>query len=462
MESNKFEGKKVIIIGGGSAGTTAAFEIRKQNKEIAITIIEQTKYTEYSPCALPYVIGREIYVPEKIFIYKAEDYTHNDINLMTRTLVQGIDPKEKIVKVLEQDTIVELKYDYLIIATGAVSNIPRIHGIESVRFQTLKTIDDAREIMADRGRRVLILGGGVIGIELAGILSKDRQVTIIDSSNILNAILDKDMSDRVKQNLEAGGVTIRENTVIEKLEEGKAIIGSDILRFDTLIIATGMKPNIELAKDAGLKTAKGIVVDKELRTSDKNIYACGDIAESFSGLHGKSIISMLGSTAVKHAKIVAANILGEEKKALSVFTPTIFKTKELVIGATGISESQAEKHGIKTVSATFTGLTKAEYYPFGKQIIVKIISDHDGNLLGAQILGQEEVAGRINTITMALQKRATVEDLCNLETVYNPAIAPVFDPIVVAADACRKKLNYLSKNSKKEQNFFLGFKKKVK
>ncbi|MGV8168470.1 MAG: NAD(P)/FAD-dependent oxidoreductase [Candidatus Nanoarchaeia archaeon] len=462
MENKSFEGKKAIIIGGGSAGTTAAFELRKLNKEIAITIIEQTRYTEYSPCALPYVIGREIYVPEKIFIYKPEDYSNNNINLMTRTLVQSIDTKEKLVKILEEDRIVELKYDFLIIATGAVNNAPRIQGLESLKFLSLKTIDDAREIMADRGRRIIIIGGGLIGVEVAGTLSRDRQVTIIESTTILNTMLDKEMSERVKQYLEGAGITIREGTTVDRVEEGKLFIGSDILRFDTLIITAGMKPNTEMAKEAGLKTAKGIIVDKNLKTSDKNIYACGDVIEYASGIHGKNIISMLGSTAVKQAKIIAANILGDEKHYSPVFSPTISKTKDIVIGSTGITEAQAEKHGIKTVSAIINASTKAEYYPFGKQITVKLISDYEGNILGAQILGQEEVAGRINTITMALQKRATVEDLCNLETVYNPAIAPVFDPIVIAAEACRKKLKYLAKTKKPEKKFFLGFKKKMK
>jgi NADH oxidase (H2O2-forming) len=379
---------------------------------------------------------------------------------MIKTLVEGINQKEKIVKILEEDRVIELKYDYLIIATGAITNTPKISGLESVRFSTLKTIDDAREIMADRGRRVVIIGGGVIGIELAGTLSKDRQVTIIDSLTILNTLLDKDMSERVKQHLENAGVTIREGTTVDRVEEGKLIIGTDVLRFDTLIITTGLKPNIEIAKNAGLKTAKGIIVDKNLRTSDKNIYACGDVAESPSGIHGKNIISMLGSTAVKQAKIIAANILGEERNYLPVFTPTISKTKELIIGSTGITEAQADRHGIKTVVATVNAATKAEYYPFGKQIVLKLICDYEGNILGAQVLGQEEIAGRVNTITMALQKRATVDDLCNLETVYNPAIAPVFDPIVIAAEICRKKINYLKKNKNPEKKFFLGFKKK--
>jgi NADH oxidase (H2O2-forming) len=461
MSDANFKGKIVIIIGGGSAGTSAAFEIRKLNKEIGITIIEQSKYTEYSPCALPYVIGREIYAPEKIFIYKIEDYTNNDINIMLRTIVQGIDAKEKIVKILEEDRIVELKYDFLVFATGSILNIPKIHGLDSAKYLPLKTIDDAREIMSDRGRRVLIIGGGLIGVEIAGILSRDRQVTIVESSTLLNQILDEDMALKVKHYLESSGITVKENTNIEKIEEGKAFVDSDILRFDTLIVSAGMKPNIDLAKEAGIKTAKGIITDKNLKTSDKNIYACGDAVESVSGINGKNIISMLGSTAVKQAKIIAYNILGEDKKSMPVFIPTILKTKELIIGATGITEAQAEKYGIKTVNAIFTGNTKAEYYPFGKQIIVKLISDMEGNLLGSQIISQEEVAGRINTITMALQKRATIEDLCNLETVYNPAIAPVFDPIVVAAEICRKKLKYVTKNKTKEKKLFsLGFKKR--
>jgi len=280
------ENKRVIIIGGGSAGTTAAFELRKLNKEIGITIIEQSKYTEYSPCALPYVIGREIYAPEKIFIYKHEDYSNNDINIMLKTMVQGVDPKEKIVKILEEDRIVELTYDYLVLATGSIPNLPKIQGLESSKYLMLKTIDDARDIMSDRGRRVLIIGAGVIGVEVAGILSRDRQVILIDSSTLLNPLLDEDVSSKVKGYMESLGITIKENATIDKIEEGKAFVGSDILRFDTLIISAGMKPNVSIAKDAGLKISRGIIVDKNLRTSDKSIYACGDVVESVSGING--------------------------------------------------------------------------------------------------------------------------------------------------------------------------------
>jgi NADH oxidase (H2O2-forming) len=456
MEDTDFSKKRVIIIGGGPAGTAVAFELRKLNKEVKITIVEQSRYTAYSPCALPYVVGREIYAPEKIFIYRKEDYMDNGINLMNRVVAQKIDINSKTISILEEDRVVELNYDYLVIATGSVNNVPPIPGIENARYTVLKTVDDARELMEDRGRKAIIIGAGTTGVELAGALSKTKQVTLIDKSTLLNAIFDSDMSERVKQSIEAMGIVIKENTIIDKIEEEKIFIENEILRFDTLIIAAGMNANIELAKQAGLKTEKAIFVDEHMRTSEQDVYACGDAVESTDGILGDETHSMRESTAIAQAKIVAANIIASnnhehKRKFKPVFSPVISKTRDVVIGATGITETKAEKHGIKTISAIVLGTSKAEYFPFGKPFTLKLISDNEGKVLGLQIFGQEEIAGKINTITMALQKGATVDDICNLEMAYNPSVSPQMDPLTIAAELLRKKLALLPEKTEKEK-----------
>jgi NADH oxidase (H2O2-forming) len=458
MEETNFSKKRVIIIGGGPAGTAAAFEIRKLDKEIKITIIEQSRYTAYSPCALPYVVGREIYAPEKIFVYRKEDYNDNGINLMNKVIAQKIDPKAKTISILEEDRIVELSYDYLIIATGSINNIPPIPGIENARYAVLKTVDDARELMEDRGRKAIIIGAGITGVELAGVLSKTKQVTLIDKSTILGAMLDKDMSERIKQSIEAMGIIVKEDTIIDKIEEEKIFIDNEILRFDTLIITAGMNPNVELAMQAGIKTDKAIIVDEHMQTSELDVYACGGAAESIDGIYGKTI-NMRESAAIAQAKVAAANIIAAnsshgvewKRKFENVFMPIILKTRDVVIGATGTTESRAEKHGIKTISAIVTGTSKSEYFPFGKQFTLKLISGSDGKILGFQIFGQEEIAGRINTITMALEKGAMVDDICSLELVYNPSVSPPVDPLIVAAELLRKKIDLLPNNLHNEK-----------
>ncbi len=449
MEDTDLTNKKIVIIGGGPAGTAVAFELRKLSKEIKITIIEQSKYTAYSPCALPYVVGREIYAPEKIFVYNKEDYIDNKINLMNRVIAQKVDVKSKSITILEEDRLVDLTYDYLIIATGSVNNIPKIPGIENTRYTIMKTIDDARELMEDRGRKAIIIGAGITGVELAGVLSKTKQVTLIDKSNILNTILDKDMSERLKLSIEAMGIIVKEDTIIDKIEEEKIFIDDEILRFDTLVIAAGMNANTELAKQMGLIIDKAIVVNKFMQTSEPNIYACGDAVELNNNIFSSKTLSMQESTAVAQAKVVATNILRQEKAFNFVFCPTILKTRDIIVGATGVTETYAEKHGIKTVSSIVTGVSKSEYFPFGKPFTLKLVFDNERKILGMQIFGQEEIAGRINTITMALQKGANVDDICSLEMVYNPAISPQIDPLIIAAELCRKKFVLLPKKEEK-------------
>lgn len=438
---------KIVIIGGGSAGTTCAYHLRKKNKDVNITIIEQSNNVQYSPCAMPYVLSGEIKDFDNIYLFNKKDYEENNIKLLLNSKVKKIDKKNKKI-ILNDKTI---NYDKLIIATGSSAFIPPIKGIDKVNYYTLKTIDHAKNISKKikKNDKSVIVGGGMIGIELAYSLDKkNEKVTIIESKeNILSNMFDNDMSEQLKKCLENTKIKIIEKSNIKEITKNQIILDKEKIEFDKLFLCTGVRPNIELAKSCGIKVNNGIIVNDYLKTSDKNIYACGDCVECVEFNTNKKILSMLGSTAVRQANIIANNVLKRKEKFLPVLNNTISKIDDWFIGATGLTESRAKKLGIKTISTRYTGNVKSEYYSEKEKIIIKMVCNHKKEIIGCQIIGNEEVVGRLNLMTLVILKKIKLNELIKLETCYNPASAPIIDPITQTAQICLKKLK-MKKNEK--------------
>lgn len=436
---------KVVIIGGGSAGTTCAFQLRKLDKEAEITILEKTENTEYSPCALPYVISGEIKDFKDIFIFTKDDYEKNNINLCLNSTVQEIDKETKKITYSKDNKKEQIQYDKLVLATGSSSFIPPIEGLDNTDYYSFKTIEDAQKISNDIKEQStsVVVGAGMIGVELAHSLAeRGENVKLIEiKENILPGILDPKISKKLKEHLEQ--IEVYEGRKIEKISGNELYVGEEKITFDKLFLCTGIRPNIELAKEIGLETDKGIVVNEFMQTSDKNIYACGDCAESTEFNSGQKMISALGTTATRQAKVIAKNLLGENEKFPFVLNNTVTKLGNLYVGAVGLSQERAKELDIKTISAEYTGNVKAEYYPSESKIRVKIICDSNGKILGGQIVGDEEVVGRLNLLSLAISKQMHVQELADMETCYNPASSPVFDPLNITAQICLKKLNLM-------------------
>ncbi len=432
---------KVVIIGGGSAGTTCAFELRKLSKDAEITIVEKSSNLEYSPCALPYVLSGEIADFDEIFIFRKEDYQKNNINILLNSEAEGVDRKRKEL-ILRNGK--KLLYDKLVIATGSDVFIPSIKGISGVDFFSLKTIEDAKKIdkKADKNKSSAIIGAGMIGVELAySLSSKGNEAVLLESKeNILSAILDYDMSEQLKEYLEQKGIRVIENARIVEVKKKHIVLEKERIAFDNLFLCTGMKPNIKLAKECGLKIDKGVIVDEYLQTSDKNIYACGDCVESEEIATGKTVFSMLGSTAVRQAKAIAKNMAGKNEEVSPALNNTITKIGSLYVGAVGITKKRAVENGINVVSSKYESNVRAEYYSVKERIAVKLVCENDGTIIGSQMIGNAEVVGRLNLLALAVQKKLKINELAKLKTCYNPASASIFDPITVAAEICQKKL----------------------
>ena len=427
---------KVVIIGGGSAGTSCAVELRKRSKEATITIFEGTEYREYSPCALPYVLAGEIPSFDDIFIFTDEDYERHAIVLKKNARVESIDTETKTVRTATE----ECPYDVLIIATGSEPTIP--FEIEGDYF-TLRTLADAKRLEQrfKEKNTLVVVGGGLIGIETAqAALERGMSVQVIEADDrIMRSLLDHDMERRLRRDLD---IPVRTSTRILHARQSILQLKDDTIRYDAIVIATGLTPTIRLAQDAGLNVRRGIVIDDDHKTSDPSIYAVGDCCEPPRRFEEPQP-AMLGTLAFQAAPTIARSILNEPREPRRVLGAAISRIGKTIVASSGLTHERAQHLGIDAYGAIIDASTRSGYYPGDYPISVKLVARRDGVIIGGQIIGREDIAGRINLITLAITHEHTLTNLERLETVYNPASAPIHEPITVAAQTLIRKLEAL-------------------
>ncbi|WP_209475513.1 NAD(P)/FAD-dependent oxidoreductase [Thermococcus stetteri] len=436
---------KIVVIGSGTAGSNFALFMRKLDRKAEITVIGKEPTMQYSPCALPHVISGTIEKPEDVIVFPTEFYARQKIEMMLGTEAKAIDRERKVV-ITDKG---EVPYDKLVLATGSKAFVPPIKGVENEGVFTLKSIDDVRRIKAyiaeRKPKKVVVIGAGLIGLEGAEAFAKlGMEVLVVElMDRLMPTMLDKDTAKLVQAEMEKHGISFRFGVGVSEIigSPVEAVkIGDEEVPADMVLVATGVRANTELARQAGLEVNRGIVVNEHLQTSDPDIYAIGDCAEVIDAVTGKRTLSQLGTSAVRMAKVAAEHIAGKDVSFRPVFNTAITELFDLEIGTFGITEERAKREGIEVVVGKFRGLTKPEYYPGGKPITVKLIfRKSDRRLVGAQVVGGERVWARIMTLSALAQKGATVEDVAYLETAYAPPISPTIDPITVAAEMAQRK-----------------------
>lgn len=437
---------RIIIIGGGVAGSEVAWQLRRLNKEVEIIILEKSEFLQYSPCALPYVIGDKIKKIDEIFLFDRSFYNDNKIILNSKARVKKINKAKKEV-FFEKDKKTEtLKYDYLVIATGATIKQPDIPGLKDCDYSTLKTITDAEKIKGSikPNEKAVILGAGYIGVELAEALHLNNlEVFLLEAQgHLLPSTFDHELALQIQSFMEKSGINIITNAQIKNIASQKIDLNNKIIEYDHLFACCGFQPNINLALATDLKCGKGIIIDSQGRTSDENIYACGDCVESVNLIDNHAILNQLATTAVFQARVVAENILGNQRENRKVINASISRFYKIIFGSCGVTEKYCQLNNVKTVSVVYTGKSRAEYYPGSQDIFVKIITQLNGRIIGCQIAGFEEIAGRLNMISLAIGKGITLKEFIETETCYNPSVTPVFDPLITAAEVCLKKVDF--------------------
>ena len=441
--SNK---KKIIIIGANAAGSGAASAARKIDREAEITLLEKEKYSAYSRCGLPFALSGEISGFEKLVIFPSEWYRMMRINLLTETTVTAVDPKEKSVHVKAKDGKEDvLRYDSLILATGAKSFVPPIKGYEKEGVFSLRTIDDGTQLRerVKEAKSAVVVGAGFIGIETAHAFVENKvKTTIVEMLPwVCPTTFDKDMADLIQKKIEEHGVRIIVGKAVEEILGGSRVTGvkvaGEVIEADIILMATGVRTNIDLATQMGVEisTLKGIKVNARMATNLPDVYACGDCVESQNMVTGQPTICQLGTTAVRQAKVAGINAVGGYTIFPGVLGSCVSTFFGFEIGSTGLTEFQATRAGFKPVIGVLTSKTRAEYFPGGKDIRVKIIAEPElGRIIGCQIVAGEEVTQRINMISIAIQKQMTVFELAKADTCYAPSVCEPWEPVALAAD----------------------------
>lgn len=447
--------EKLIVIGGTAAGLSAASKAKRLKKDMDIQVFEKSGYISYGACGLPYYVGGMIDDAEDLVSVSVGDMNvKRGIPVSIHTEVTHIDPSLKTVQVkyLSSGEEREFAYDKLVLATGARPIHPDIPGIDSDGVFYLRNVEDgiALRLKVAKASRVVLMGGGFIGLELAEQLSEAGvKVTLCEALERLLPFLPESFSGKISDMMTSKGVSLRLNAkVAEVLSHNGSVSGirlesGEAMDCDAVVVSIGVMPASQLAREAGLELGiKGsIVVDDHMRTSNPDIWACGDCAQTKNILTGKPCYVPLGTTANKMGRIAGSNIGGEECSFPGVLGAMVTKVFDISIAATGLSLQAALHEGYDAVASAISKNDRASYYPGAEENLLNLVFDrHTGLLLGAQGIGSATVAGRINVLTACITAGMTVSQVNELDLVYAPPFAPVYDPILIAASQAEKKV----------------------
>ena len=445
---------KFVIIGGDAAGMSAASRAKRKNPDIDVTVLEMTMDVSYSACGMPYNIADPQRDMDELVVRRAETFINkNGINLMTGHTVKEINRVEKKVSGVTSDkTDFSFDYDKLLVATGASPLIYDLSGFDLPGVMPLKSLEHGRRIKSfmelKRVKKAVIIGMGYIGLEMCEALDRRFiEVAMVKPRERLLPWLDDSLAAVVKKELEENGVGFYAGHKVEKIEsndKGLSVVCDDFaLEADMVIVASGVKPNSEMAVDAGLDTSVSgsISVDRRLRTSDEDIYAAGDCADAFHVVTGEKCWIPLALRANRAGWAVADNICGTRTKLQGVAGTSVFRVFSLEVAKTGLNFKEAADAGFEPAQATVKTRSRAHGHPGSTQIHVNVVGDKPtGRLLGVQMVGREGVAHRINAPAVALHNKMTVHDFSQTDLAYAPPFGPVWDPALTAANQLLKKL----------------------
>lgn len=443
---------KTVIIGGVAGGASCAARLRRLDESKEIVILERGEYISYANCGLPYYIGDVIKSRDALLLQTPEAMKAKyNIDVRIQNEVVSINKEDKSVTVLNKvtNTTYTEKYDELVISTGSSPIKPPIPGIDSDRIETLWTVPDtdriSRKLEEKNVKTAAVIGGGFIGLEMAENLhNKAIDVSIVEMLDQVMAPIDFEMAQMLHENISLNKVGLylgdgvkafheEENHIRIELNSGKE------LTVDLVILSIGVKPNSQLAADAGLKLNEkgGIVVDEYMATSEPDIYAVGDVIEVDDFVFKDKTMVPLAGPANKQGRIAADNISGESVKYTGTQGSSIAQVFDLTVASTGTSEKKLISRGLKRgedyESVIVNQNSHAGYYPGAVPLTIKLLFSMDGKTIyGAQIVGSDGVDKRIDTIAVAMRLNGGVKSLTELELAYAPPYSSAKDPVNMA------------------------------
>lgn len=429
---------KVIIIGGVAAGTSAAAQMMRNDSDTEAVLYVADRDISYSSCGIPYYLGDKLELTDIVPRTPASFEEKYGVRVLTGHKVTGIDPKEKKITGEQTDgTAFEDSYDALVIATGARPVLPDVPGADRDNVRMLRTIEDTRRMMDDLNhsdtKHVVIVGTGFIGLEVLENLCArdDLKVTVLNRSDKITPHLDEDMAKHLEERLQSYDIDLRKNTSIQKITDAGADTGDEIIPADLILFATGTAPNVELAEAAGVEIGEtgAIVVDAQMRTNVKDIYACGDCAQLWNVLDDHPMHVPLGTSANKTGKICGDVITGGNLKFHGILGTSIFRLFDLTIGATGYTEKQARELGYEVEVICQESLHRAGYFDGEKMLIKAVVDRKSARLLGAQLIGTHGIDKRLDVLITVITNQMDGESIYNLDLAYAPPYSTVNDAV---------------------------------
>lgn len=442
----------IVIIGGDAAGMSAASRIKRAKPDINVVVFEKTKDVSYSACGMPYNIADPSREIDDLIVRPAEVFREKQgIDLRLNHEVTKIDPNKKVVYGVNNNGEFEHPYDKLLIATGARPIRLDIPGNNLPGVFVLKNLQDGREIkryIEERCvKKAVIIGMGYIALEMCeALVNRGILVQMIKPNPRFLPNFSEEIADKIKQEVLKQGIELYFGNINEiRLYNNRLQVISDDTKLDAdmVLMATGVKPNSELAKDIHLETSikDSIAVDKTFNTSNKDIYAAGDCADTYNVITGKKTYVPLALLANRGGIIAADNMLGKKKSFDGIVGTAVFKVFDLQVAKTGLNVKEAEKYGFEPVAVTIKSSSRAHGHPGAKEILIHMVGDkRSGRLLGAQMVGEEGVAHRINSIAVGLHAKITVKEYFQCDLAYAPPFSPVWDPTLMAARQLLKKM----------------------
>ncbi|MGQ9779040.1 MAG: FAD-dependent oxidoreductase [Bacillota bacterium] len=443
-------GKKVVIVGGVAGGASAAARLRRLDEEAEIVLLDRGDYVSFANCGMPYYLGGVITDRQRLLVQTAESLTRR-FRLDVRTRHEAVridrDRKEVEIRDLRQDRTYRQPYDILILSPGSVPIRPNIPGIDGPRVFTLRNIPDMDALDDFIGRRAagraVVIGGGLIGLEMAeNLRHRGLGVELVEAAPQVLANLDREMAALVHAHLRRQGIGLHlaaKVTAVEEAGEGVKVVLEDgrTLEGDFVLLAVGVRPEVELAREAGLRLGPSgaIAVDEQLRTSDPSIYAIGDAVEVKSLITGAPTWLPLAGPANRQGRLVADIIRGREVRYQGVLGTNIVKVFDLTVASVGLNERAATAAGLPFAAAIVHPNAHAGYYPGAMPLTLKVVFTPAGRVLGAQAVGYEGVDKRIDVIATAMRFGASVDDLAGLELAYAPPYSSAKDPVNMAGYA---------------------------
>jgi NADPH-dependent 2,4-dienoyl-CoA reductase/sulfur reductase-like enzyme/rhodanese-related sulfurtransferase len=429
---------RIVIIGGVAGGMSAATRMRRLDADAEIIVIEKSGHVSYANCGLPYYVGGVIEEEDALLLQTpASLHARFRLDVRIASEVESIDPVKKLVVVKNGLTNEEyaLSYDKLVLSPGASPVVPPIPGIE--RAMTLRTVEDVEKIfnrVAQKPATAVVIGGGFIGVEIAeNLIHKGINTTVVEAATQLLAPLDPEMATLVAKEMAKNNVELHLGASAQEITESTVVLSNGVvLPAEMIILAIGVRPDVALAKAAGLSigTRGGIDVDDFNRTSNLDIYAVGDVAEKTDAIDGSSTLVPLANLANRHGRVVADHIAGRTTRPVKTIGTAIVKVFDLMIAATGWNEKRLSASGRAFKVIHTHPNSHAGYYPGAKQMALKLIFDAaTGEILGAQGVGVEGVDKRIDVIATAIRGGITAPELADLELAYAPPFGSAKDPI---------------------------------